>query len=477
MIRRFFLAAMALLIAGASLVAADDTDVIKLTVTPAGPPQPRLRYRFAPEARQLAERNAAAMYYRAIVLSQQDDRERKVSRQVVDWLELPPAELPQAEARRTISRYSNVLNEVRLGSRRRKAEWDLPLKEGGVATLLPEIQEVRELARLLALDVRLSILAGDYAAASRGLETMYTLGQQVGASGTLVSMLVGLAVEGAASNEVGHWIGQSGSPNAYWALTCLPSTMSNLADSIESEDLWIQGSVPYADLLGTSILTPTQLEHLTHELGSLMSSPWIDSGFKVEFKSGETQDVRVPARVALLPLVLRAYPACKRQLLESSLDRELVEAMDPTQVVVLRWVQVYRELLDEMVIWSRHTLSERRPALKHVHDYLRHELANRPEAALANLMLPAISAASTAVVRGDQRIAMLRVVEAVRLYAASHEGKLPASLDEISEVPVPFDPATGRAFGYRLEGNTGVLTSADRQVVRPDTRFEITIKE
>jgi hypothetical protein len=151
--------------------------------------------------------------------------------------------------------------------------------------------------------------------------------------------------------------------------------------------------------------------------------------------------------------------------------------MDPTQVVVLRWVQVYRELLDEMVIWSRHTLSERRPALKHVHDHLRHELANRPEAVLANLMLPAISAASTAVVRGDQRIAMLRVVEAVRLYAASHEGKLPASLDEISEVPVPFDPATGRAFGYRLEGNTGVLTSADRQVVRPDTRFEITIKE
>jgi hypothetical protein len=175
--------------------------------------------------------------------------------------------------------------------------------------------------------------------------------------------------------------------------------------------------------------------------------------------------------------VLRAYPTCKRQLLEAHLDRELVEAMDPTQVVVLRWVQVYRELLDEMVVWVRHSPVETRKALRQIDDRLGHDLANRPEAVLANLMLPAINAASTAVVRGDQRIAMLRTVEAVRLYAAAHAGKLPAALDDITEVPVPLDPATGRAFSYRLEGNTVVLTSADRQLVNPDTRFEITIKQ
>jgi hypothetical protein len=476
MIRRFLLAALALLMAWTPLVAADNTDVIKLTVTPAGPPQPRLRYRFAPEARQLADGNAAAMYYRALILRSQDGRDRSTSLPVSDWLELPLADLPRDEAAKMISKFSNVFNEVRLGARRRSAEWDIPLREGGVATLLPEIQEVRELARLLALDVRLSLVNGDYAAASRNLETMYTMGRQVGDSGTLVSMLVGLAVAGSASTEVGHWIASSGSPNAYWALTCLPSSMSNLAESIESEDLWIQGSVPYADLLGTAILTPKQLEHLAHELGSLFSSPWIGSGFKVEFNSGKSEDVRIPARVALLPLVLRAYPTCKRQLLEANLDRELVEAMDPTQVVVLRWVQVYRELHDEMVIWSRHAPVERRPALKKIDRRLLDDLANRPEAVLANLMLPAISAASTAAVRGDQRIAMLRVVEALRLYAAAHDGKLPAALDDISEVPVPLDPATSRAFGYRLEGNTAVLTSADRQSVYPDTRIEITIK-
>ncbi len=167
---------------------------------------------------------------------------------------------------------------------------------------------MRELARLVTIEVRLAILEGDYAAASRGLENMYTMGQHLGQAGTLVSMLVGLAAQGAASEEVVHWIAQSGSPNAYWALTCLPSSMGNLATSIESEDMWIRGSVPYADLLDAAILTPQQIEHLAHELGALMDSEWIDGGFRVEFSSGVTEDVRVPAGVVLLPMVLRALP-------------------------------------------------------------------------------------------------------------------------------------------------------------------------
>ena len=314
MLSRFLMAVLALLIAWTPLVADDNLDVFKLTLTPAGPPHPRLRYRFSPEARQLAEGNAATMYYRTIVMFQQDDRERKASRQAVDWLELPLAELPRDDVRKMISSLRGTLDEVRLAARRKTAEWDLPLREGGVSTLLPEIQEIRELARLMALDVRLTICEGDYAGASRKLESMYTMGQQVGESGTLVSMLVGLAVKSMASTEVGHWIAQSGSPNAYWALTCLPGSFGDLAGGIESEDLWIRGSVPYADLLGAAILTPQQLEHLAHEVGSLLDSQWINGGFQVEFSSGETRVCAcrpagfIAYRVACLPGLQTAAP-------------------------------------------------------------------------------------------------------------------------------------------------------------------------
>ena len=474
MIRRYLLAAMALLIVWTPLVADDNLDVVKLTVTPAGPPRPLLRYRFRPEARQLAEGNAAAMYYRAIIVLQQDDRDRKQRQNIYAWLELPHTELPLEEARRTLSTFRNVLPEARLAARRKRVEWDLPLKEQGVATRLPEIQEMRELARLMTIEARLAILEGDYATASLVLENMYTMGQQLGEAGTLVSMLVGLAAQGAATEEVIHWISQSDSPNAYWALTCLPSSMGNLAESLESEDLWIRGSIPYADLLGAAILTPQQLEHMAHEVGTLLDAQWVDGGFQIEFDSGETQDVRVPAGVALLPLVLRAYPVCKRQLLESDLDHELIERMEPLQVVMLRSVQVYRELLDEMVVWSRHTPLESREALMEIDRQFK-SLANRPEAVMANLMLPGIGAASRAVLRGDQKIAMLRAVEAMRLYAAAHDGQLPNSLDQITEVPVPRDPATGGPFAYRLEGDTAILTSTQKGLVIPDTQFEITV--
>ncbi len=474
MIRHVLLAALAVLVTATALVADDDLEVIKLTVTPAGPPKPLLRYRFAPEARQLAEGNAAAMYYRAIVVLQQDDRDRKKRQNIYDWLELPAAELPLAEARQTLGSFRNVLAETHLAGRRKRVEWDLPLAEQGVATLLPEIQEMRDLARLMTIDARLAILEGDYAKASLVLENMYTMGEHLGEAGTLVSMLVGLAVQGIANEEVVNWIVQPDSPNAYWALTSIPSSTDRLATSIESEDMWIRGSIPYADLLDQAILTPQQLEELAKKVGSLLDTKWDNLGLRVEFNSGEAQEVRMPSRVALLPLMLRAYPVCRRQLLESDVDRELIEAMDPMQVVMLRWVQVYRELLDEMVVWSRHRPLENRQALEEIDERFQN-LAGRPEALLANLMLPAGNAASTAVLRLDQRIAMLRVVEAVRLYAAGHEGRLPATLDEIKEVPVPLDPATGGPFVYRLEGETAKLSSTARKIVIPDVQFEVTV--
>jgi hypothetical protein len=56
----------------------------------------------------------------------------------------------------------------------------------------------------------------------------------------------------------------------------------------------------------------------------------------------------------------------------------------------------------------------------------------------------------------DQRIALLRHVEALRLHAAEHDGTLPRSLSEVS-VPLPDDPLTGKPFRYELAGDTAHL--------------------
>jgi hypothetical protein len=61
--------------------------------------------------------------------------------------------------------------------------------------------------------------------------------------------------------------------------------------------------------------------------------------------------------------------------------------------------------------------------------------------------------------RLEQRIALLRVIEAIRMHAAEHHGQLPATLADIA-VPLPDDPFTGKPFGYELDGATAKLRSA-----------------
>jgi hypothetical protein len=55
--------------------------------------------------------------------------------------------------------------------------------------------------------------------------------------------------------------------------------------------------------------------------------------------------------------------------------------------------------------------------------------------------------------RLEQRIALLRHVEAVRMYAAAHGGKLPGKLAECG-VPLPDDPYTNKPFRYEASGDS-----------------------
>ncbi|HEX5269924.1 MAG TPA: hypothetical protein VFW33_05535, partial [Gemmataceae bacterium] len=64
-----------------------------------------------------------------------------------------------------------------------------------------------------------------------------------------------------------------------------------------------------------------------------------------------------------------------------------------------------------------------------------------------------------AAARLDRRIAALRCVEALRLYAAAHDGKLPVALADVKEVPIPDDPMTGKPFAYKVDGDTATITA------------------
>ncbi len=142
--------------------------------------------------------------------------------------------------------------------------------------------------------------------------------------------------------------------------------------------------------------------------------------------------------------------AARKRLVESGLDAEKVKQFPARQVILLDEKLQYRTQLEDdlktggLPYWEQEKLRAAAPKEK------------RGESLLA-LMMPDFTRTfpvRQAGVRLDQRLALLRCVEALRAYAAENDGKLPAKLDDV-KLPLPVDPITGKPFPYRAERRHG----------------------
>ncbi len=137
--------------------------------------------------------------------------------------------------------------------------------------------------------------------------------------------------------------------------------------------------------------------------------------------------------------------------------------MPVAQVVLLYTVKLYDELSDDQFKWFYLPSSEADAGLQRADQHLHDVLALKPEIIpFASILLPASAAAKEAETRCQWHIAMLRVCEAMRLYAADHEGRWPEHLTDITEVPVPVNPYDGKPFSYRREGDKATVTCSER---------------
>ena len=81
--------------------------------------------------------------------------------------------------------------------------------------------------------------------------------------------------------------------------------------------------------------------------------------------------------------------------------------------------------------------------------------------------------------RLDNHVNALQVVEAIRHYAATHDGQLPQALSDIKEMDVPNDLISGKAFEYRRTTTGATLQSAIPKGgnERDAIHYEITLKK
>ena len=150
----------------------------------------------------------------------------------------------------------------------------------------------------------------------------------------------------------------------------------------------------------------------------------------------------------------------------------------PDQVILLDEMREYEERRDELMKLMTLPPWQFEPLFGDIEpQILRNK--NRP-AIFADFFLPAVQKVHRRQWQLEQRIDMLRVVEAVRMYAAAHNGKLPATLAEIT-VPLPNDPFTGKPFRYEVNGNTfhlrGTPPEAEKKNAQANIHYEVTIQK
>ena len=165
------------------------------------------------------------------------------------------------------------------------------------------------------------------------------------------------------------------------------------------------------------------------------------------------------AHLMFTAIVVRAYPEAKRQLIAEGRPPAQVEAMPSIQVVAIHSYKLYEQARDDIFKWAGLPYwqgargiaeSERHPGVGW--EKLKGGIP------FANV-LPAISSGFYVPARVERRFNVVQYIEAIRLYAANHNGSLPPSLEAIAEAPVPIDPATGKFFEYKVDGSTATLTA------------------
>ena len=447
-----------------------------IVIRPALPPVPALKYRIVPEGRTLVPGNAAVFYHRAIQMfltrrqsalayaQAQKESPPPGDDATSSWVYGPLRDIPRDQARAQVQAYTSVLNEVELGAMRKVCDWEFDLRKEGFSLLIPEIQEMRALGRLVALRARLAVLEGKTDEVVHWLQVGFVMSRHVSQGPTLIQALVGCSINTMMARAFEDLIQAPGTPSLYWALANRPRPFIDLTAPFEGERALFDRELPALRELDSGPWTVDRARRFGTELQIKLGS-WVDSELSSSLGRGslDSSPPRIedlPRRLAMVGMVAKVYPDARRALIARGRSAAEVEAMPALQVVLIDIVWDFDRFQDDVYKWTclPYWQSARVIDETVTRTYTEAKKVN-PLLAMFTSLLPALNAARLAAVRVDRQLDAFQCIEAIRLYAAAHDGALPPSLDAISEAPAPLDPATGKPFEYKVDGTTAILTA------------------
>ena len=421
---------------GADKTADKSIEVRTLSLVPAAEPVPAMSYRLLPRYLDQKTGNAALLYYSAAALCPDGDTE-DIHEKISDWRDLPVDQLERKEVDEALSSFSNCFHHIKLAAQRTHCQWEMPL-EDGYAMQLPHLSTFRRMIMAMQLQIRLKIADRQTDQALEMLQHGLYMGRGIAQGPTIIQDLVGIAVTALLFKEVEGLMQMPDSPNLYWALTALPDPMIDMHSSLEYEREILFVEFPQLRNLESEVLAPAQ--------ASAIISDFMN---KIQRLGGGMGDVPFKG---LLPVgwVMMHYSDAKEFLARKGYSQERIEALPAAQAVLIYQKQEYLEMLDDLFKWFSLPYNQAQPHLKKGEQRLNDHLSTKGiKANLFCTLLPALARTGVLQARLDRNIALLRTVEAIRMFAADHSGQLPGSLTEITAVPIPADPMTGKDFIYR----------------------------
>ncbi|HEY7310727.1 MAG TPA: hypothetical protein VH643_15295 [Gemmataceae bacterium] len=434
--------------AQAAPVPADAPKVIRLAPQSTAKQASAFRYRLLPDPLDRTPGNAAPLWRFAADAAR--NAKRRLSPKEDVWAgETPLQRLPRKEVADFLAHYNAAFRLARQAACRTHCDWEIPpltlqsLTEGFFPLAL--VQSCRELAQLLVIRFRLQLVEGRFDEAAETLQTGFALAQHLRESDSFIQHLVGIAVAAIMFSHVEEWMQTPGSPNLYWALTALPRPLESLRRPFEHEFGTFYRSFPRLRRLRRETFTAGQVEDLTKEVFENVSKAMGD----IDPKKAEAfrklgESIRKGEQ----------YPQARQHLLDLGRTAKELDAMPKNQVVLLWHLDQYDRVRDDVFKALALPPWQGSPLMDEATKEL--SAAGNP---VISLLMPAAAKVYKAHLRSERELAGLRCVEALRLYAAAHEGKPPAKWSDITAVPLPINPVTGKGFEdyYQMKEGRALL--------------------
>ncbi|HEX3314735.1 MAG TPA: hypothetical protein VHR72_07565 [Gemmataceae bacterium] len=450
--------------------------VIRLKVQAAAAPKPVLKYRLLPELRDINPGNPIQGYMKCFAANRHFFSSKLTYEELEKLDDMPLKDLPVEKLR---AYGGSTLRMVDNAARLDHPDWQvlLPLKNSWFDSVtFEELGQLRVLTAFLRLRLRGEIADHRFDDALFTLQTIFALCRHAAEHPSMLGTHTALSMANAATYPLEEMLGEPGCPNLFWALADLPQPFVDVRLGLQGEGILFLKEFSLVD--DKTPMADTEMMKVVDRFQT------IDDTMRQRYDPVKKKFLRQP------PLLRKWFvdrvkdseyvASARRRLVERGSAETLVRQFSPLQVVFIAQKGVFAERRDEM---------QKGQLLPYWQMEAAFAARESPRAPIPPIALGKDDFAFAEWVQNndwirriqantEQRFALLRCVEALRLHAAEHGGQLPAKLADV-KLPLPVDQFTGMEFVYKLDGGTATLHGTPprrfEKVATYNIRYEVTI--